>query len=854
MTALTPSDLEAALRQALPPELHSRAGALARALAAATTHPDAPPPLTDPHLRSLLVALAGMEVQVGSALINFGGAQLGDISFHGAVAGRDVINVSLSIASPQPALAPPERRNRRAMLQKVRAIWIDGLLARSFENLAPIALGLLEDKSAVEIPLGIQYQELGYPPRDLPPGTTTHSVLEQAPGGLLILGAPGSGKTTLLLELCRVLLAQADQEEDRPIPVVFNLSSWAERRSPIARWLEDELTTKYDVPRTIAQVWVTQGQIQPLLDGLDEVAEPHREVCLAAIKTYRREHLVTLVVCSRSADYATLHERLRLDTAILVQPLSDRQIAAYLQSAGPQLARLRMQLAQRPELLELLRTPLMLSVATIAATAEASNITAPSAAMADDLWRRYLLVSQRRRQSGGSIPITMQLRWIGSLARHMVRRSQSQFRIEDLQPDWLDDPLGTLWLHGITGAVRAGVLGLLLSVVGLATSPVAALLLVVIAAIIAISQPGLRWGTQRLFPRFRLRGVYLPSVLLLLLAVALLMTEQSLRSLVNVFLILVSSALVGAAIALVQLALTLATRPVLPQLLLRGRHLPTVLAQLMVAVVAFTVLPPGSFWGIFGIVPWLWGMLAPPSRSIRFADTLTWSWSRALRGGLFALAMMALATSLSILALALPAMLTGGGMSVMVEVVRGNDKIGGFGMLFLGIVLTMTLFGFLFEGFRGVSVDPNIVSEAALRRTLSQAIISGILIAYVGLVVAIPLLLYPFGGMSMENLGLLNNLITPFIVAIPLGLLLGITRGGDDVIRHFSVRLALRARGALPLALTPFLNACADRTLLQRVGAGYIFLHRLLMEYLAGLSNDELTRLGMEIGGNKQFK
>lgn len=58
-------------------------------------------------------------------------------------------------------------------------------------------------------------------------------VFDEVGGALLILGAPGTGKTTLLLELARDLLDRAEHDPTHPIPVVFPLSSWAERRLPL---------------------------------------------------------------------------------------------------------------------------------------------------------------------------------------------------------------------------------------------------------------------------------------------------------------------------------------------------------------------------------------------------------------------------------------------------------------------------------------------------------------------------------------------------------------------------------------------------------------------------------------------
>ena len=42
--------------------------------------------------------------------------------------------------------------------------------------------------------------------------------------------------------------------------------------------------------------------------------------------------------------------------------------------------------------------------------------------------------------------------------------------------------------------------------------------------------------------------------------------------------------------------------------------------------------------------------------------------------------------------------------------------------------------------------------------------------------------------------------------------------------------------GSLPFRdLVPFLDYCAERIFLRKVGGGYIFVHRLLMEHFASL-------------------
>src|SRR5262249_32315226 len=140
---------------------------------------------------------------------------------------------------------------------------------------------------------------------------------------LLILGAPGSGKTTLLLELAEQLIEQAERDDEEPIPVVFNLSSWSVRKPPISEWLIRELNERYEVPENLARRWVEADDILPLLDGLDEVAAESRDHCVQAINLFRRSHgLAPIAICSRLQEYEVLQQQLRLKSAVMIKPLA----------------------------------------------------------------------------------------------------------------------------------------------------------------------------------------------------------------------------------------------------------------------------------------------------------------------------------------------------------------------------------------------------------------------------------------------------------------------------------------------------------------------------------------------------
>ncbi|TVQ19724.1 MAG: hypothetical protein EA367_10645, partial [Leptolyngbya sp. DLM2.Bin15] len=75
-------------------------------------------------------------------------------------------------------------------------------------------------------------------------------------------------------------------------------------------------------------------------------------------------------------------------------------------------------------------------------------------------------------------------------------------------------------------------------------------------------------------------------------------------------------------------------------------------------------------------------------------------------------------------------------------------------------------------------------------------------------------------------------------VLLPMPIFASFLSGcGDAVIGHVALRTTLFLHGHSPRNYADFLNYATERLLLQRVGGGYIFVHRLLLEHFAALDS-----------------
>lgn len=338
-----------------------------------------------------------------------------------------------------PPMAAPTERQR--LLRTVRAFWIHGVLRQS-----PLRAPAPPEDPPLEVDClarrELIVQNPGSRPSSFAPSLPITRLWEVQRPALLILGSPGSGKTTLLLELTEHLLNAAEQDLTQALPVVFDLSDWRETSpSDLADWLLGELHAHYGVSYAQARRWLKGNAILPLLDGFDEVDPALREHCLQAVEAWlARNPARCLALCALAADYEELTTRLRAPGAIVLQPLTQRQISRCLENMGEPAAVLSTASYQDPALWEWLRTPLMLGVARwLGRTQETSiiQITGTVEERRAELWDRYLRYRLRESDSASSLanpsPIdslshlaeSLQGRpWLRPTARPLLKRLQ----------------------------------------------------------------------------------------------------------------------------------------------------------------------------------------------------------------------------------------------------------------------------------------------------------------------------------------------------------------------------------------------------------------------------------------------
>ena len=278
-------------------------------------------------------------------------------------------------------------------------------------------------------------------------------------GPLVILGEPGTGKTTLLHELATLLSPRNDQD---PIPVPFDLADWAVNEERLADWMAGELNRNYGVASAQGRSWIRKELILPFLDGLDEVPDAKRAICVKRINEYRAAHPgVRFVLTCREIEYSELRAAIDVTAAVVVRTLSRENVSEFLASNAARFSGLRQALDADPALWEVMDTPLMLWVAAFAFLDGPGPAPQPGTSIRARLFDRYVdKMLQRERGPGDAFSPDEAKRWLRRTAQCLIRADAFSFHLEDLSPAWLPQAMRSA--VGLRVRIVAALLGGLL--------------------------------------------------------------------------------------------------------------------------------------------------------------------------------------------------------------------------------------------------------------------------------------------------------------------------------------------------------------------------------------------------------
>jgi hypothetical protein len=367
-------------------------------------------------------------------------------------------------------------RDKQVLLDRVKSSWIEGVLEQVEAVYAGLGVGLIELHKRL-LPKAVDQlsdadDEISFLETEPESATTDQKVgeiFQDMDRSLLILGGPGSGKTIALLELAREAIAAAEQDLDQPIPVVLNLSSWADDRTSMANWIAQELsTTKYSVPKGTGQRWIENNELVLLLDGLDEVLSRDQEACVRAINRFVEAHgLTRIAVCCRTQEYNNLRVRLKLRGAMQLESLTTTQIDDYFEAAGASLHSLHSALHGDAPLRELAKIPLMLSIMSVSYQDMTMTELTGGQLDSEEARRKHLFdtyvqrMFKRKAQRDKSYSDAQTKKWLSWLARRMDEQRQTTLLIDELQPTWLPSRAWH-WTYMIVSRLSVGLMGSLI--------------------------------------------------------------------------------------------------------------------------------------------------------------------------------------------------------------------------------------------------------------------------------------------------------------------------------------------------------------------------------------------------------
>lgn len=559
-----------------------------------------------------------------------------------------------------------------------------------------------------------------------------------------------------------------------------------------------------------------------------------------------------------------------------------------------ELRALRVAVQQDATLRELTSTPLMLSILTLTYhdMPVEDLLRGGIAPIRQQVLEHYVERMLMRREGKAQYHPEQTLRWLTWLARQMRKHNQAEFYIEQIQPDWLSESQShRIYEHlavRLPDMLIGGIVSLL--IITMLFRTVFSLPFALCYGILGGLVGGLISRGNRVGPsaecgvppwRSLWRNItnvkYVRNGLIVGLSFGLVYgwNEGLNNGLAYGLCFGLMSALLSAILERRMLARSLAKMRVwsgrnLWYQLINSRYLGTGLSVGLSYALAYTVSTELANqlhstqsnvqayalvyllnYTLVGIL--LCILLERRKPGVRPAEVIVWSWSsfwrslvtiRHLGNGVLVGALVGLISGLS------AGLIIGLGKGLRSELTAGVS----FGLIaWLAFGLSYWLLIGLFRGLSSDILDKRqrVKPNQGIRRSARNSVLIGLISGLVSwLVCSLSyslFFLFIYGLGPAMGVGLSVGRSFGLLVGLSVGLLFGLLNGGLACVEHYVLRLLLWQAGCINWNIPNFLDYAAERILLRKVGGGYIFIHRLLLEYFASLdtgsaSSEEVTR------------
>ncbi|MCT7996092.1 NACHT domain-containing protein [Laspinema olomoucense] len=247
----------------------------------------------------------------------------------------------------------------------------------------------------------------------------------------------------------------------------------------------------------------------------------------------------------------------------------------------------------------------------------------------------------------------------------------------------------------------------------------------------------------------------------------------------------------------------------------------TIVGMVLWLTVGFFLEP---FWGmiislifvvIFGLPFGIWATLTVgQEKKIQPVETLNWSWDAVKK-----------------------ALTLGLGLGVITWMISRM----------IGFVIVAPLIVLVYE-LKGGNLDSKQFPNQGIWQSLKNAaILAAIAAAVLGFTAGLmseqilTLIIGPASASARLGTAWMQEFTVRAILSgILVGLFYGLNQAGTACIQHLTMRVLLYWNGSIPWNYTRFLDYARKLIFLQRVGGGYIFIHRLFLEHLAMVSKPKL--------------